>query len=398
MNIKMNIKYSIQNLFSARMRSILAIIGIMVGTGSVVSLVYSGHMATEHALSQFKSLGTNIVSVNISQTRSSNEQGKDESGITIPLLQSLKKTIASITKYTAYTTQYVEMFHHGKRIENELVGIDDSFASVINTQLDNGRYVSELDKESPYCVLGSKLAAKLSNGHSSQLIGHQILVGKHYYTVVGTLKPWPENYIISLDINNSTLVPLQNALNTGESQGINQIVAKIDKAVPLKEAGDHITQYIQQHTSGLRVHARNPKEVIDMISKSRQTFELLLSAIASISLVVGGIGVMNIMLVSITERRKEIGLLMAIGAQKSDITALFISESILLTAAGGAFGIIIGIAIAYIIAAFNGWERAFYLAPILLGFFVSTFVGVVSGLYPALKAADMDPIDALRSN
>ena len=398
MNIKMNIRYSIQNLFSARMRSILAIIGIMVGTGSVVSLVYCGHMATEHALSQFKSLGTNIVSINISHIRSNDEQGKGENGITIPLLKSLKHTVTSINDYTAYTTQYIEMYHHGKRIENELVGIDNNFSEVINTHLENGRYVTNLDKESPYCVLGSKLAAKLSNGDNSQLIGHQVLVGKNYYTVVGTLKPWPENYIISLDVNNSTLVPLQNALNTGDSTGINQIVAKIDKAVPLKAAGDQITQYIQQHTSGLRLHARNPKEVIDMISKSRQTFELLLSAIASISLVVGGIGVMNIMLVSITERRKEIGLLMAIGAQKSDITALFISESILLTAAGGAFGIIAGIAIAYIIAAFNGWERAFYLTPILLGFFVSTFVGVVSGLYPALKAADMDPIDALRSN
>ena len=398
MNIKMNIKYSIQNLFSARMRSILAIIGIMVGTGSVVSLVYSGHMATEHALSQFKSLGTNIVSVNISQNRSSGEEGNNQNTITIPLLESLKKTITSVNKYTAYTTHYVSIHHNGKRLENEVVGVDNNFAKVINTQLKDGRYVSELDNQSTYCVLGSKLANKLSNGHSSQLIGHQILIGKHYYTVVGTLKPWPENYIISLDVNNSTLIPLQTALNSGDSQGISQIVAKIDKATPLKLASTHISQYIQEHTTGLRVHARNPKEVIDMISKSRQTFELLLSAIASISLVVGGIGVMNIMLVSITERRKEIGLLMAIGAQKSDITSLFISESILLTAAGGAFGIIVGIAIAYIIAAFNGWQREFYLSPILLGFFVSTFVGVVSGLYPALKAADMDPIDALRSN
>ncbi len=146
-----------------------------------------------------------------------------------------------------------------------------------------------------------------------------------------------------------------------------------------------------------QIRFRDPQQIIDIVSKQRSTFTWLLSAIGGISLLVGGIGVMNIMLVSVIERRKEIGVRMAIGARRKDILEMFLIESVVLTGFGGLIGVIIGTVTTLLLALLSGWEYSFHIFPAALGFVVSTGVGMFSGFYPSYRASQLDPIATLQS-
>ena len=197
------------------------------------------------------------------------------------------------------------------------------------------------------------------------------------------------------NLNNSVLVPLTQSYRLSPYAQINDILFRVDKGSNLKQIQDSITGKLKILLPNKRFMFRSPKQIIDIMSKQRKTFTWLLGMIGGISLLVGGIGVMNIMLVSVIERRREIGIRMAIGARRADIRWMFLIESVTLTLFGGFLGVTLGILVSVILAEVADWGFVFFILPPTLGFLVSVLVGILSGFYPAYRASRLDPIETL---
>ena len=178
---------------------------------------------------------------------------------------------------------------------------------------------------------------------------------------------------------------------------IQNILFQLHHDTPLDPVKTQLQNVISKITPNTQIRFHDPQQIIDIVGKQRSTFTWLLSAIGGISLLVGGIGVMNIMLVSVIERRREIGIRMAVGARRKDILEMFLIEAVVLTLLGGLLGVILGTATTFILALSSGWEYSFHLLPAALGFIVSAAVGVFSGLYPSYRASRLDPIATLQS-
>ncbi len=393
MDFLTHIREAFSNLISSKLRSFLAILGVLVGTGSVVALISSSQLATSHALQQFKSLGTNLLSMTVQST--STPQTGAKTTLTLANVNVIDQAVKQIVVSAPYTSLYKTFVFKGKVLNGEVLGVTDSLADIAKIDIARGRFISILDGGSFYCVVGAKLA-KLMRAQGVDPLYKQILVGHSFFTVVGIAKPWKPNLFIFADIDIGIIIPLQTSFLVGKNAAINNVLFRLVKNPNLKEAQKEITKKVKTLLPKQQIQFRNPEQIIKIVAKQRTTFTWLLGAIGGISLIVGGIGVMNIMLVSVIERRREIGVRMAIGAQPSDILKMFLIESIILTVFGGIFGIVFGVGASFILAVVTRWEFQLYLLPPLLGFVVSVLVGIISGFYPALRASMLDPIQTLQ--
>lgn len=385
------------NLAKSKLRSFLAILGILVGTGSVVALITSSQLATLHALAQFKTLGTNLIGMDLRAQDGNSQQ--QAGGLTLADMSKLKAASKDIELIAPYSYLYQSPYYKGQQINSQaLLGADQNLMEIAKMPLDKGRYISDLDQSGFFCVVGSDVAAQLESMGVKNVIGTQIRLGRSYFTIVGILKPWTPNIFMYVEINKGMIIPLKASLLLSKYSQISSILVRFDKDAVLQDVQDALQAKIAQLAPGQSVQFRNPGQIIDVVQKQKQTYNYLLIAIGFISLIVGAIGVMNIMLVSVVERRREIGIRMAIGAQASDILAMFLIESIVLTVFGGLLGIIVGLGFSYTLAYFSNWEFDFFLMPPLLGFVVSVAVGMISGFYPAWRASRLDPIKTLQSD
>jgi putative ABC transport system permease protein len=278
------------------------------------------------------------------------------------------------------------------------MGVTASFKDINKIPVTGGRFISDLDAYSYFCVLGEKKAEKLRTTGMVDPIGKKIKVGQHIFMIIGTLGKVPEGGMRPYGINEGILIPITTATRIVEGAEIVDIIARTGPGVHHKKAEAEITRYFSTKIRGPRMKVYSAEELIERMEKQMKLFTLLLGAVGSISLIVGGVGVMNVMLVSVTERKKEIGIRRALGAKRGDIQGQFLIESILLSILGGLFGIAIGIGSSYLIAHFSKWQFIVSYLAILLGFGVSSAVGVFFGFYPARQASRLDPITALRSD
>lgn len=386
------------NLLHAKLRSFLAILGVLVGTASVVALISSSQLATEHALEQFKKLGTNLVSLYIDSVSAGGANNASERQFQLSDVPHLKAASAQIRLIAPYTQDFQSTYYHGLNLQAQLVGVTDDFAAIAKTEMDRGRFISFLDHRSFYCVIGAKLAEKIKKKYGKDVLGRQIRVGSQIFTVVGVLKQWPENLFISADLNTSIIIPLQTSYFLDKNIRIQNILVRLIKNPDVAQAKKDIQEKMMIILPKSQVIFNSPEQIIHVIAKQKKTYTWLLAAIGSISLIVGGIGVMNIMLVSVVERRREIGIRMAIGARQYDILCMFLVESIVLTIFGGLLGVFFGVFASFMLTVLTGWQFYFYLEPVLLGFIVSALVGIFSGLYPAWRASKLNPIQCLSSH
>ena len=199
------------------------------------------------------------------------------------------------------------------------------------------------------------------------------------------------------DINNSVIIPVTTALRKFDHSEITTVIAQMKPDVNYIAASNEIKKYFHKIANGLSVNVTSAEELILMVESSSKTFTILLGAIGSIALIVGGVGVMNMMLISVSERRQEIGIRKAVGARRRDIQSQFLMEAVILCLIGGFIGIIVGVSATYAIAHFSHWHFMMSPIPIFLGVGISSCVGVFFGFYPAHQAAKLDPIVALRS-
>ncbi len=401
MTITNSIVDALANLRASKLRSFLAILGILIGTGSVVTLISSGELATQTALAQFKSLGTNLLSVSMyQQVQQSKQQSENTQAYQTLTVNNAKNIITvdnNILMVAPYTSSYAQNSVDGHNLNASVIGATQNLAHAIKITLLQGRFISDLDHYSNYCVIGHDVYKTMQHYGISNPIGKQIRSGNTIFTIVGIANRWPENSFFDQSINQSIIIPIQTSLVLNKYTQINNIVFRLKASATIPPIKIAIQHYLSTVAPGNSVFIRSAQELISKMQSQQQTFTLLLGIIGGISLLVGGIGVMNIMLVSVVERRREIGIRRAVGAKKRDILLLFVVESTTLSLFGGILGVIFGILASLIIAEFSHWKFTLFLTPPILGFVVSASIGIFFGYYPAYRASQLDPIDALRS-
>lgn len=398
MNIFSHIKEALANLVTSKLRSFLAILGILVGTASVVALITSSQLATAHALAQFKSLGTNLLAMDIQQQPGASVTAQaQQQQLTSADLLKIKTASPQIVKVAPYINLFQPFVIQGKQFNGQVIGATEALADIVKIHIAKGRFVSTLDRSSFYCVIGTDLAKAFSAKGIMDPIGHQIQIGDWVFTVVGIAQHWMPNWFLFADINKGVIIPLNTTYLLSKYAKINNILFRLAPQSNLPQVQAQLTARAAMLLPSQKVTFRNPQQIIGIMQKQQATFTWLLASIGGISLLVGGIGVMNIMLVSVVERRREIGIRMAIGAKRADIRRMFLIEAVILTLLGGVIGIIVGLIISFVLAIVTGWEFFILPLPPILGFVVSVFVGIISGFYPAHRAAKLDPIETLRS-
>ncbi len=390
-------KDGLLNLYYSKLRSLLALLGVLVGTASVVAMVLGGELATNEALKQFKSLGTDLLAITINAaTEDHNANGKSEN-LTLPAAMDLVNADKAILQAAPYTQLFYPMFYRGNSISGMILGVTNSFADIVQVKLKQGRFISIADKYEFYCVIGRDIYNAMKQISYQEPLGQQIQIGKNIFVIVGVADAWPENSFVYANIDTAVLIPIMASTVISKYATINNIIMRLTPDANILQVENNISNQVNNVISGKQVNFRSAKELIAKMRKQSDILTVFLGLIGSVSLLVGGIGVMNIMLVSVMERRREIGIRLAVGAKRHDIGALFLIEAVMLSLLGGSLGVIIGIIITYVISLIWHWQFTIFIWPPLAGFSVSVIVGIFFGFYPAYLASKLDPIEALRS-
>lgn len=397
MSLSMHLRSALANLTASKLRSLLSILGILVGTASVVALISIGQLATEKALQEFKSLGTDLFAVSFFPEKPASQRTQMDT-MDLPTALAIQKAVPAIVDLAPYTLAFLPISYNGQTIANSgIVGATPSLQAVIKIDIAAGRFISWLDQSAYYTVIGQELFKHLQAAGMVNPLGQQIHVGHYFFTIVGVAATWHENSFFNNDINNALIIPIAASKLLGKDVMINNFVLRLAPKADINQVQESVTRYIRAYTRDQRLYFRSAQEIIKSMSNQQQIFTLLLGMIGGISLLVGGIGVMNIMLVSVVERRREIGIRMAVGARRRDIQSLFLLESVTLSLIGGIMGVALGILVSLLVALFAEWDFKIFILPPVIGFIVSVAIGIFFGFYPAYTASRLDPIQTLRS-
>ncbi len=381
---------------AAKLRSFLAILGILVGTAAVVALISCSQLATEKALSQFKALGTDLLAISLYQRAEDGKSGGQDT-LSLSAWRQLPDQIPEILQIAPYGTTYQEMSYQGVAQNGSIIGADESLASIIHIELEQGHFVSFVESFEHYCVIGHGLAQQLQKTSLEDPVGKQFRIGQTLYTIIGIAKPWKENGFFNEDVNEAVIIPIAGMSLVSKESKIYNAVLLLKQDINIDEVIESIRQDISKQDPKLNIFVRSAKQIIASMEGQAKIFTLLLGVIGSIALLVGGIGVMNVMLVSVSERKKEIGIRKAVGARNKEIQTLFLVESVMLSLLGGCLGVILGLLVTLIISYFTQWEFSFFVLPPLAGFAVSVATGVFFGFYPARRASLLEPMVSLRA-
>jgi len=396
MRLAIHCQQALVNLSASKLRSFLAVLGILVGTAAVVALISCGQLATEKALEQFKALGKDLLAVAVYQKTPDKSHSGDNS-LSVDQWQQIGDKVPYIVKIAPYTTAYQPLSFQGKLMQGVVIGADEHLAEIIHINLAKGHFVSFVESFEHFCVIGAGLAQQIQEVSLDDPIGKQLRIGNSLYTIIGVASPWDENGFFNEDINQAAIIPIAGMPVISKDAKINNAVVMLLPDSPIDEVIAQVKQSISSLAPKLSVFPRSAKQIIASMENQGRIFTLLLAVIGGISLLVGGIGVMNVMLVSVSERKKEIGIRKAVGAKNSEIQALFLAESVILSLLGGVLGVILGLVFTRIVAYFSDWNFSIYLLPPLAGFLVSAATGIFFGFYPARRAAKLEPMVSLRS-
>ncbi|HSE29068.1 MAG TPA: ABC transporter permease [Candidatus Saccharimonadales bacterium] len=402
-----NFKLAIQNLRSTRVRTTLTIVGIIIGITSVTAILSLSEGAKNNIRGQVSELGDDILTIRPGKAHR-DEDGflKDynylaafgTSTITESDLESIKhnSNVSQIAPLMLVTGSVSDM--DKKLSSGVIVGTTADGDEALGLSVNAGEFISSTSGTDKV-VLGRNLALEMFG--SEVTTGQKVLIRGHEYTVVGVLGYFPSSTTVStvFDLNNAAFIslPAAKSFNQGVAQ-IQQLNLRLQPGVDAKTEAETIHQkLISNHHNEDDVAVLLPAETIQIADSILGTFSNVISAVAAISIIVGGVGIMNIMLVSVTERTREIGIRKAIGATNSQVLSQFMIEALVMSLAGGFLGIVVGFGLAYAAGTFIGFMPGFTWQIIAASLTISLAVGVVFGAWPAIKAARKDPIEALRS-
>ena len=407
-----DLRQGFENLLAHRLRSLLTMLGMIFGVAAVVSMLSIGAGARQKVMALIEQLGVRNLIVEARETtdRQAHQKiRKISPGLTFQDYRVIQDNISDIAVSTPR-----KRFTPSKTIPKSqqdapaVFGVNPSYVQIAGLHLLEGRFFNE-DEESQVvaiCVLGS--GAKSSLFGAADPIQQYVKVNEEWFRVIGVASPQLSTEtevagIPSQDLNNIIYVPLNSALLRMEDSYSN-VRDEIDGIyLNLRSKADvsSVAQVVRaildfSHHAAGDFSVIVPAELLAEQRRTERLFNAVMVAIASISLLVGGIGIMNIMLANILERTREIGVRRAVGARQSDIVRQFVAEAMMISFVGGSFGIVFGFVMSRLIAWLAGWSTIVTASSILLAFFVSIAVGLVFGIYPAVKAARLDPVEAIR--
>ena len=392
--LKADVKQALASLNVHRQRTALALIGLALGVAAVTAMVSVGATAKAEALKRFQDLGTETMLI---RKRAGNPAGNRAAAIRAEDVATLPTQTATIAAAAPALQVFGAVAYGGRSLGTKgIVGVAEAVATLSKLLPSAGRFVSDLDVHRQYCVVGHAIAQAMRAAGASQVVGESVTLAGRIYTVVGVLAQTPRSSLRPFRVDESVFVPITTAQRVFRSE-IQFVVARMNADADHRRAAAEAQAHFQSRVSGLRVGVQTADDLIAALRKQMRLFTLLLAAIGGISLVVGGAGAMNVMLASVTERRREVGVRRALGARRRDIRNQFLIEALTLSLAGGALGIVLGVAVPYAICAYAGWSFLASPAAMLAGFGVATGAGVFFGAYPARRAAGLDPIAALRA-
>lgn len=393
------------SLSANKSRSALTILGIVIGIGSVIAMISVGQGATKNITDRVQSLGTNLLVVMPGNQRQSGNIVRGGMGsatsLTIDDADAIRSAVSQATAVAPVVTSRKQVTVKGANTNTSINGIDVNYFAVKNVAVENGSGITEqqIKSRSKVAVLGPTTVLDLF-GEGVNPIGQKIRIGTQEFSVIGTTVAKGGSGMGSSD--DLIYIPITTAQQylTG-SQAVNSINVQVVEENLMTYAQEEISALLlERHKIGDPAAAdfsiMNQADMMDAMSSVTQTMTLLLAAIASISLLVGGIGIMNMMLTTVTERTREIGLRKSLGAKNEDIVMQFLAESVALTIMGGIIGIAVGWGASVLISKLSGLTTSVTLSSVVLASGISALIGIVFGFYPAKRAAKLDPIDALR--
>ena len=382
------------------MRSFLTMLGIVIGVGAVITMVTIGGGATAQVQQQIASMGSNVLMVSPGR-----RLGPGQSSST-PLFkvsdgEAILKEVSSIAAMAPVSSQNIQAVFGNENWSTSVTGSDNEFFRVTNRSIRAGRPFSdsELRGGAAVCIVGETVCKKLLGGQAS--LGINIRLEKLSCQVIGILEAKGQN-TMGMDQDDIVVIPLRTyQRRISGNQDVARLQLSVQEGASTEKAQQDITRLMRErrHLSPSdddNFTVRDMKEIAEMLTGTTQLLTALLSAVAAVSLLVGGIGIMNIMLVSVTERTREIGIRLAIGALEREVLMQFLVEAVVLSSLGGLIGIVAALAGSVWLASVLRVPFVLNVGIVIVAFLFSAAVGVIFGYFPALKAARLDPIEALR--
>ena len=388
-----------------KLRTGLATLGIVIGIGSVIALLSLGQATQTAVTSQIQSLGSNLLTVRPGAVSQQGVRGAAGGQTTLTLDDAKAITsstqITTVEKVSPELERRTQVTTGGSNSNTQVVGVTTDYASVHNVAVSEGMFISQSDNDSmsKVAVIGPQVVTDLF-AENTNPIGQSLRINSQTFNIIGvTVSKGGSGFFNQDDI---IYVPLSTAQKV--IFGVNYLssIAVQAKRAEVMTAAQNEIGYLLLNRHQLNDPTEadfsilSQQDILNTAASTTGTFTALLSGIAAISLLVGGIGIMNIMLVTVTERTREIGLRKALGAKKNVVTTQFLTESIILTFSGGVIGIIIGVIASFVISQLTGSPFVISANSIFLAFIVSAAIGILFGWYPARKASNLQPIEALR--
>lgn len=445
--LKSNFSEALRIILTNKVRTFLTALGIIFGVAAVISMLAIGNGAEKEILSQLELVGINNIVVTPIPDEEEEDAVEEEEGpsmeskrfskgLDILDVNSIRRNVPSVSQLSPEILMETYVTSKGIQSPIKLIGVTQEFFSTSNISLENGRNFSEVQitNAMPVCIIGKKIEKKLFTGESA--IGKKIKVKDVWLQIIGVIEEKlitekaQENLGIR-DLNLDIYIPIKTFLvrykdrkvivdkvndddggfvffggnNNGPKKRIprgnyhqiDKLIIQVADSEKLNATADLVSRMLKRRHNGVvDFEISIPIQLLKQQQKTKQIFNVVLSIIAGISLLIGGIGIMNIMLASVLERTKEIGIIRAIGATQQDVILQFLSESVLISIGGGIIGIFLGILSAYIIEIATGIETILSLSSIALSFIVATAIGLIFGIAPAKSAAKKSPIEAIR--
>jgi len=444
--LKSNFSEALRVILTNKIRTFLTALGIIFGVAAVITMLAIGNGAEKEILSQLELVGVNNIVItpiiddkedsDTEEDDGANESKRFSKGLDLLDVESIRKNIPTVSKISPEIILETYVTSKGLQSSVKLIGVSPDFFYTSNINIESGKNFSNIQLKNafPVCIIGKKIEKKLFTGESA--IGKKIKVKDVWLQVIGVIEEKlisesaQENLGIR-DLNLDVYIPIKTFLvrfkdrkiisdkpidfesggvfimgnNNGPKKRIprgnyhqiDKLTVQVSSSEKLNSTSNLLSRMLKRrHNDVLDFEISIPIQLLKQQQKTKQIFNIVLSIIAGISLLIGGIGIMNIMLASVLERTKEIGIIRAIGATQQDVVLQFLSESVLISIGGGIIGIFLGIISSYIIEIATGIETILSISSITLSFFVATAIGLIFGIAPAKSAANKRPIEAIR--
>ena len=400
MRIGSTLTISVRALRRNILRSTLTALGIIIGVGAVIAMVSIGNGAKSQVEAQIASLGQNIIMVWPGSSTAGGTRGGwgSASSLTEADAEAIRLEVPGVVALSPEMRDRSQVLANGLNWNTQILGESPDYLDIRLWGISEGNMFGEQEVRSyaKVAVIGRTVAEQLFPNSSP--VGQTIRIRNIPFRILGVLSPKGFN-TFGQDQDDVVIIPYSSHLKrVARRPNLNSILIQADEPEHMARIQQAVTDVLQSRRQGRDPDftVRNQIEIAEAATATTKTMTMLLGAIAGVSLIVGGIGIMNIMLVSVTERTREIGIRLAVGAHGREVMLQFLTESVMLSVLGGTLGILLGVGVSQLLSHFNGWPTLVSPTAVVIAFVFSGAVGIFFGFYPARKAAQLDPIDALR--